>query len=119
MKCIITGLFKKHSEADLVIEHLVQEFHISRERIQIHAFDAGDAAETRSPQDSDPEVSLRDLGLPEETVRDYEQGMHDGGILVAAWVGDPDVGRVLNAYREYGAADPNVCDIAGSGKGEG
>jgi hypothetical protein len=69
MRHMITGLFATHREVDLVVEHLVQEFGIPREQIQVHALDASDAAETRSPQDSDLDLSLSELGLPAEAVQ--------------------------------------------------
>jgi hypothetical protein len=79
--------------------------------------EVGNVAEVRSQEDSDPELSLRDIGLPDKTVQPHEQGMHNGGFLVAAWVGDRDIGHVLDTYREYGAGDPNVREVAGPGTG--
>jgi hypothetical protein len=33
----IAGLFENHRTADLVVEHLVQEYGIPRERVRVHA----------------------------------------------------------------------------------
>jgi hypothetical protein len=112
MRHMITGLFATHREVDLVVEHLVQEFGIPREQIQVHALDVSDAAETRSPQDSDLDLSLPELGLPAEAVQLYDAGMRGGGILVIAWVDDDHVGRALDTYREYGATEPAVYEVA-------
>jgi Protein of unknown function (DUF2934) len=102
MTRIVTSLFDKRREVDLVIEHLVQEFDIPRERVQVHALDATDA-EARSPQDSDLEAPSDELTLPDEVLRGYAEGLHRGGILLAAWVDDDHVQRALDACREYGA----------------
>jgi hypothetical protein len=101
----VAGLLGNHRLADLVIEHLVQEYGVPRERVRVHAGDAAGAAEARSPQDSDQGLSLADLGLPEEKVRAYAEGLGRGSVLVAAQVEDDQVERVMAVYREYGAAD--------------
>jgi hypothetical protein len=101
----VAGLFETHRTADLVVEHLVQEYGIPRERVRVHARDPTGAAEARSPQDSDQGASLSDLGLPEETVRAYAEGTSRGGILVAAQLEGSRVERIVAAYQEYGAAE--------------
>jgi hypothetical protein len=109
MTRIVTGLFQKRRDLDLVVEHLVQEFNVPRERIQIHAFDAT-GEEARSPQDDDLEVSLAELGLPGEAVRHHAERMRGGGILLAAWVEEDHLQQILDACREYGAAEPQAHD---------
>jgi hypothetical protein len=101
----IAGLLDSHRTADLVVEHLVQEYGVPREQVRVYAGDVAGAAEARSPQDSDQGLSLSDLGLPEEKARAYAEGLGRGGVLVAAQVEDDQVERVMAAYREYGAAD--------------
>jgi hypothetical protein len=101
----VAGLFESHRTADLVVEHLVQEYGIPREHVRVYARDATGAGEARSPQDSDQEASLSELGLPEEKVRAYGEGIGSGGVLVAAQVEDDRVKRIVAAYREYGAVD--------------
>jgi hypothetical protein len=101
----VAGLFDSHRVADLVVEHLVQEYGIPREWVRVHAGDAAGTAEARSPQDSDQGSSLSDLGLPEEEVRAYAEGIGRGGILVAAQVEHDRVARIVTAYRDYGAAN--------------
>lgn len=108
----VAGLFDGHRTADLVVEHLVQEYGIPREQVRIYAGDTAGAAEARSPQDDDQGASLSDLGLPEDKIRTYAEGMGRGGILVAAQVEDDRVERVVAAYREYGAADLDVSEAA-------
>lgn len=101
----VAGLFGSRREADLMVEHLVQEYGLPRERVRVHARDAAGAAEARSAQDSDQGASLRDLGLPEEELRAYAEGIGRGGVVVAARVEDDRAERALRAYREYGAVD--------------
>ena len=99
----IAGLLDSHRTADLVVEHLVQEYGVPREQVRVYTGDVASAAEARSPQDSDQGLSLSDLGLPEEEVRAYTEGISRGGVLVAAQVEDDRVERVVAAYREYSA----------------
>jgi hypothetical protein len=108
MAQIVTGLFNDRHNADLAVTHLVQAFDVCREWIQVHPFEATDAAEPDPPQDGDFELPLRDLGLPEEAVRIYAEGMRRGGILVAAVVYNSHVERVLGGYRDHSAMDLNV-----------
>jgi Protein of unknown function (DUF2934) len=110
MTRIVTGLFEGHRAVDLVVEHLVQEFDVPRERIQVHAADMASGDEARSPQDDDQEASLFDLGLPEEVLRAYGEGMRRGGILVTAWIDDGQTDRVVAGYREYGGRDPEASE---------
>ena len=113
----VVGLFDSHRTADLVVEHLAQEYGVPRERVRVLAQDAADAAEARSPQDSDQGASLHDLGLPEETLRAYTDGLQRGGILVAARVEEARVGRVVDAYKEYSANDAQVHEAEWRGEG--
>ena len=101
MTSIVAGLFESHRVADLVVEHLVQEYGVPRERVRVHARDAAGVAEARSPQDSDQAASLSDLGLPEEKVHAYAEGIRRGAVVVAAQVEDERVERIGSAYREY------------------
>src|SRR4051812_46700637 len=105
MMHMIAGLFDSHRAADLVVEHLVQEYGVPRERVRVYARDPAGAAEARSPQDSDQEASISDLGLPDEKVRAYADGISHGGILVAAHVDNDQVQSIEKAYREYSASD--------------
>ena len=107
----VAGLFESHRTADLVVEHLVQEYGIPRERVRVHGRDASGAAEARSPQDSDQGASLSDLGFPEEKVRAYAEGIGSGGVLLAAQIEGDRVQRIVAAYREYGAVDIDSREI--------
>jgi hypothetical protein len=101
----VTGLFDGHRTADLVVEHLVQEFGVPRDRVRVHAGDPSGTAEARSPQDSDQGASLADLGLPKDSVSRYVEGLARSAVLVAAQVEDNKVERIVAAYQEYGAVD--------------
>jgi hypothetical protein len=106
----VAGVFDRRRSADLVVEHLVQEYGIPRERVRVFGAGEGGAAEARSPQDSDQEASLADLGLPEERVRAYAEGIGRGKIVVAAQVEGDQVERALASYAEYGGADVESCE---------
>jgi hypothetical protein len=116
----VAGLFEGRRTADLVVEHLVQEYGIPRERVRVYGRDASGAAEARSPQDSDQEASLSDLGLPEEKVRAYAEGIGSGAVLVAAQVEPHRVQRIVAAYQEYGVADidTNEAEWRGTSSGD-
>ncbi len=116
----VTGLFESHRTADLVVEHLVQEYGIPRERVRVYGRNASGAAEARSPQDSDQGASLSDLGLPEEKVRAYAGGIGSGAVLVAAQVEHHRVQRIVAAYQEYGVADidTNEAEWRGTSSGD-
>jgi len=115
MARIVTGLFDKRRDVDLVIEHLVQEFEIPRERILAFALDAS-GAEAHSPQDSYLDISLVDIGLPDEAARSYAEGMRQGGIMLAAWVYESHLRQAWQVCREYGATSVGAYEKpAGSG----
>jgi hypothetical protein len=111
MTRIVAGLFDKQQSADLVVEHLVQQVGIPRERIQVHAADPATGEEARSPQDDDQETALSELGLPERTAQTFSEGMRRGHILLIAWVDDEHCHRALTTYHEYGAAHSGACEI--------
>src|SRR4051794_455333 len=110
----VAALFDSHRTADLVVEHLVQEYGISRDRVRVYAEEEGEA---RSPQDSDQEASLSDLGFPDENVRAYAEAATRGAVLVAAQVEADRLDRILAAYREYGATKLEVREAEWRGKG--
>jgi hypothetical protein len=116
----VAGLFESHRTADLVVEHLVQEYGIPRERVRVYGRDASGAAEARSAQDSDQGASLADLGLPDAKVRAYTEAIGSGAVLVAAQVESHRIERIVAAYREYGAADltSNEAEWRGTSFGE-
>jgi Protein of unknown function (DUF2934) len=120
MTRIVTGLFDKRRDLDLVVEHLVQEFDIPRERIQVHALDAGEG-DARSPQDSDLEETAEEPGLPDGLLRRYAERVSGKGTLLVAWVDDAHLQRALDACREYGArevASHEEGDGGAAGDGE-
>ena len=116
----VAGLFESHRTADLVVEHLVQEYGIPRERVRLYGWDAGGAAEARSPQDSDQEASLSDLCLSEERDRSYAEGIASGAVLVAAQVEGHRLDPIVAVYREYGAVniDTDEAEWRGTSSGD-
>jgi hypothetical protein len=121
MTRIVTGLFDRRRSVDTVVEHLVQEFGVPREQIQVHAMDPASGEETRSPQDDDQEAALPELGLPEGTAQAYGDGMRRGEVLLVAWVDDQHLDRALATYHEYGASNPGTHearDAGGAGEAE-
>lgn len=105
MTRIVAGLFESHRVADLVVEHLVQEYGVPRECVRVHGQDAAGESEARSPQDNDQAASLSDLGLSDEKVRLYAEGIRRGQVVVAAQVDDGRVERVVSAYHDYRAEE--------------
>jgi hypothetical protein len=108
MTRVVTGLFDRRRSVDTVVEHLVQEFGVPRERIQVHAADPASGDETRSPQDDDQDAALPELGLPETVAKVYGDGMRQGAVLLLAWMDDQHIDRALATYREYGATHPEA-----------
>ena len=105
MTRVVAGLFDSHRVADLVVEHLVQEYGVPRECVRVHGQAAAGGDEARSPQDDDQGASLSDLGIPDDKVRVYADGIGRGRVVVAAQVDDGRLERVVSAYREYGAEE--------------
>lgn len=116
MTRIVTGLFDRRRTVDTVVEHLVQEFGVPREQIQVHALDPASGEETRSPQDDDQDATLPELGLPEAAVRACHDAMRRGDVLLLAWVDDQHVDRALATCREYGANDPEAHEVGAVGE---
>jgi hypothetical protein len=111
MARVVTGLFDRRRSVDTAVEHLVQEFGIPRERIQVHAADPASGEETRSPQDDDQDAALPELGLPEAAAKVYGDGMRRGCVLLVAWVDGQHVDRALATYREYGSTNPEAHEV--------
>jgi hypothetical protein len=114
MTRVVTGLFDRRRSADTVVEHLVQEFGIPRERIQVHAVDPVSGDETRSPQDDDQDAALPELGLPVAAAKAYGEGMRRGDVLLLAWVDERHVDRAVATFREYGATLPEAYEAGGA-----
>jgi hypothetical protein len=114
MARVVIGLFNGRRSADTVVEHLVQEFGVPRERIQLHATDLASGDETRSPQDANQDAALPELGLPGTAGQAYGDGMRRGDVLLLAWVDDEHADHALATYREYGATHPEAFETTGA-----
>lgn len=99
----VTGLFDTRREAEIAIEHLVQEHGLDRARIQAFAEGAENSAGT--------EVS----GADAESGRRGEpvEGQRAGAIRVIAEVGEGAVDTALEALRDAGAAEATAGESPG------
>ena len=104
----VAGLFDRRRSADLVVEHLVQEYGIPRERVRVFGAGDGGAAEARSPQDSDQEASLAELGLPEERVRALCRGHRTLPRIRGTLLPLPDGAEVHAGLRECGISPESI-----------
>lgn len=106
---IITGLFDSRAEAERVVEALVQEYGVDRDRVQVHAAGADNVTagtmEPRSEEHHGFLASLRDLFLPDPDRVTYAEGIRRGGIMVVAQVPDEQADKVVDAFERNGAVD--------------
>lgn len=106
---IITGLFDSRAEAERVVEALVQEYGVDRDRVQIHAAGADNVSagtmEPRSEEHHGFLASLRDLFLPDLDRVTYAEGIRRGGIMVVAQVPDEKAESAMDAFERNGAID--------------
>lgn len=106
MKRIIAGMFDQRSQADLVVEHLVQEYGIDRNAIQVYAADAGTTGTTSSTAgDGGFWSALKDLFVPDDDRTTYSEGVRRGGIVVSAEVDEARADRAMDVFEEYGAVN--------------
>jgi hypothetical protein len=113
----ITGRFESRREAEMAVEHLVQEYDLDRARVEVRpAGEANTSGEAASGADAadrhrgsgapgDPEG---DVILPEGQ-RAQGGGIGQGAILVSAEVDEAVLGRARASFEEYGAvvSDPS------------
>jgi hypothetical protein len=59
----ITGMFDSSSEADLVVEQLVQRAGVDRSAVRVYAADAGTNTATTASEDRGFWASLKDLPM--------------------------------------------------------
>lgn len=100
MARIVSGLFDRREDVELVIEHLVQQDGVDRRRIAVHAADGADAAEEEGFW-----ASLRHLFMPDEERHAYSEGIRRGGIVLTAELEDAEAGHAMAVLRDHGAAD--------------
>ncbi|MDB5377358.1 MAG: hypothetical protein JWR00_1804 [Rubritepida sp.] len=103
----VTGLFDSRAEADLVVEHLVQQVGINRSSVQVHAagVDAVSDAYTTAKEEGGFWAALKDLFMAEEDRPAYAEGVRRGGVVVSAQVNEEQRERVMDVFEEYGAVD--------------
>jgi len=106
MKRIIAGMFDQRSQADLVVERLVQEYGIDRNAIQVYAADA-DTTRTTSSMAAEGGfwASMKDLFVTEDDRYTYSEGVRRGGIVVSAEVDEAQTDRAMDIFEEYGAVN--------------
>jgi hypothetical protein len=115
-KQTITGSFNTRREAEMAVEHLVQEYDLDRSRVQVRpageentsgtVASGADAAE-RHRGSGAPGDPPGDKVLPEGE-RAQAGGVGKGAILVSAEVDEAMLDRARASFTEYGAvlSDP-------------
>ncbi|MDB5415797.1 MAG: hypothetical protein JWR10_4132 [Rubritepida sp.] len=103
----ITGLFDSRAEADLVVEHLVQQIGISRAKIQVHAAEAGAVSDAYSTAKEEGGfwAALKDIFMSDEDRPAYAEGVRRGGVVVSAQVDEGQSERAMDVFEQYGAVD--------------
>jgi hypothetical protein len=113
----ITGSFNTRREAEMAVEHLVQEYKLDRTRVQVRpageentagvVASGADAAE-RHRGSGAPGDPPGDVVLPEDQ-RAKAGGIGKGAILVSAEVDEAMLDRARASFEEYGAvvSDPS------------
>jgi hypothetical protein len=113
----ITGSFNTRREAEMAVEHLVQEYNLDRSRVDVRpageentagtVASGADAAE-RHRGSGAPGDPPGDVILPEGE-RAKAGGIGKGAILVSAEVDESALDRARASFEEYGAvvSDPS------------
>lgn len=103
----ITGLFETRRDAELAVEHLVQDYGLDRSRVQVRAAGEDNTAGTRA---SGADAAIRhrgddvpgDIVLPEGEREQEADSARNGGILVSAEVEAGDLDRMRQALQDFG-----------------
>lgn len=109
----ITGTFNTRREAEMAVEHLVQEYKLDRSLVQV-----GPAGEENTSgtiaSGADAAERHRGSGAPGDVILPEGQraeagGVGKGAILVSAEVDDAMLDRARTSLKEYGAvlSDPS------------
>jgi hypothetical protein len=113
----ITGSFNTRREAEMAVEHLVQDYGLDRSLVDVrpageentsgNVASGADAAE-RHRGSGAPGDPVGDVILPEDQ-RAQAGGIGKGAILVSAEVDEDKLDRARASFEEYGAvvSDPS------------
>lgn len=110
----ITGSFSTRRDAEMAVEHLVQEYGLDRSRVQVRpAGEANTSGDVASGADATerhrgsgaPGDPPGDVVLPEDR-RARAGGVGQGAILVSAEVDEAMADRAEASFAEYGAVVP-------------
>ena len=112
-KQTITGLFQTRREAELAVEHMVQDYGLDRSRVEVRAAGEENTSGTKA---SGADAAIRhrgsdtpgDIVLPEGEREAHADSARNGGILVSAEVEEADLDRMRTALQDFGkvVADP-------------
>ena len=117
-KQTITGSFNTRREAEMAVEHLVQDYNIDRSSVHVrpageentsgNVASGADAAE-RHRGSGAPGDPIGDKIMPEDQ-RAEAGGIGKGAILVSAEVDEDKLDRARASFEEYGAvvSDPSA-----------
>jgi hypothetical protein len=110
-KQTITGLFQTRREAELAVEHLVQDNGLDRSCVEVRAAGEENTSGTKA---SGADAAIRhrgsdapgdtpgDIVLPEGEREAHADSARNGGILVSAEVEEADLDRMRTALRDFG-----------------
>lgn len=101
----LTALFDSRAEAERTVEMLVQQYGISRDRVQIHAAGRDNATAgtmDRRSEDHHGFVASREAGAAEGHGATGAEGSRRGGIMVSVQAEEGQTEAVLDTFRRHG-----------------
>jgi uncharacterized protein (TIGR02271 family) len=104
MNRTITGLFDTREAAEAVIAHLTTHDSVPRDRITLHAANAGTTGSDMA-EDDGLWGSIKSLFVPDEDRHAYSEGVRRGGVLLSAELEEHQVSHAMDVFEEHGAVD--------------
>jgi len=101
----VSALFDRREDADLVIEHLVQQDGVDRRNIEVHAADGATTGEPAG--ETGIWASLRALFSSDKERHGYSEGIRRGGIVLTAKLEEHEAEHAEAVFREHNAVDLN------------
>lgn len=106
-------MFDERTEADRAVDQLVQQLHINRDLITVHASEtAASTGGTVVPigaaaasEDRGFWGSLKDLFVPDEDRLTYAEGLRRGSVVVSAQVEESQMDAAMDVLEECGSID--------------
>ncbi|HWL81025.1 MAG TPA: hypothetical protein VNR89_08730 [Roseomonas sp.] len=115
MTCILIGLFDRGTDADRAVASLLRVVGNDLQAVELYDTQSGpDAAGSGKAA-----VALGRLGLPTEDDLLFQEGVRQGGVVLAAWMADRHVERALGVFETCGATDLDRRQAASANEGPG